>query len=76
MDQDQWRKLYRDVVIETNFDTIVGRIRAARNAIARRLSLNGDVTAEERRELHHSMDALFDLSGERTRARSSSDGNE
>lgn len=63
---NQWRKLYRDAVVETNFDTLGERVMAAEKAIADRSSLDGEVSAEERRELQDSRNSLVDLNKERT----------
>lgn len=64
--ENQWRKLYRDAVVETNFDTLGERVMAVEKAIADRSSLEGEVSAEERRELQDSRNSLVDLNKERT----------
>jgi len=66
MDHDKWRSLYKSAVLETNFDNLVERIKAAEEAIAERLSLDGSVSAEERRELQDSRNSLLGMRNERT----------
>jgi hypothetical protein len=65
MDRDAWLGLYRSAVTETNFDKLIERIKSAEQAIAERLSLDGSVSAEERRELEDSRNSLLGLRNER-----------
>ena len=76
MKQGKWQALYREAILETNFDKLVERVKAAEKAIAERLSLNGEVSAAERRELQDSRNALLMLAGERTELRNDLDRNE
>jgi hypothetical protein len=76
MSQDQWQTLYRDAVLETNFHKLIERIKAAEKAIAERLSLHGNVSAEERRELQDSRNSLLGLRNEGTELSIDSSGNE
>ena len=66
MSNEKWFALYRDAVLETDFDKLLERISTAEKAIAERLSLDGQVSEEERRELQDSMNSLLILKKERT----------
>jgi hypothetical protein len=68
MNQDKWQALYREAILETNFDKLVERVKAAEKAIAERLSLNGEISAEERQELQDSRNSLATLTQERKEA--------
>jgi len=76
MSQDQWRTLYRNAVLETNFHKLIERIKTAEKAIAEQLSLDGSVSAEERRELQDSKYSLLGLRSERTELNVDSSGDE
>jgi hypothetical protein len=76
MARNEWDALYRDAVLETNFDKLLERVNEAENAIAARLSLNGQVSAEERRSLQAAKNSLRMLRNERTELHAALDGNE
>jgi hypothetical protein len=64
MSNEKWRVLYRNAALETNFDKLLECIKAAESAIAERLSLDGTVSEEERRELRDSRKSLLSLKNE------------
>jgi hypothetical protein len=66
MSRNEWYARYRDAILETNFDKLLERIKEAENAVAERASLDGEVSAEERRELQESKNSLRMLRVERT----------
>jgi hypothetical protein len=76
LSRDEWRALYRNAVLETNFDKLVARIDEAEKAIAERVSLDGEVSAEERRELQDSRNSLRILRTEHTELHADLDWNE
>jgi hypothetical protein len=76
MSQNEWRALYRDAVLETDFGKLLERINEAEKAIAGRASLDGEVSAEERRELQDSRNSLRMLKTERTELYPDLDRNE
>ena len=62
--QEQWWELYKAAVLETNWDKLEDRIKAAEEAIAKRASLNGEVSPDERVELEDTRSALLVLKQE------------
>jgi hypothetical protein len=76
MVRNDWHALYRDAVMETNFDQLFQRVNEAEKAIAERLSLNGQVSAEERRELQNARNSLLMLRNERAELRADLDANQ
>ncbi len=75
MSQDKWQTLYREAILETNFDKLVERVKMAEKAISERLSLDEEVSAEELRELQNSRNSLITLTEERKKSRTDLDGN-
>lgn len=76
LSRGEWRALYRSAVLETNFDKLVERINEAEKAMAERVSLDGEVSAQERRELENSRNSLRILRTERTELHADRDRNE
>jgi hypothetical protein len=74
--QNEWRALYRRAVLETDFGRLLERVHEAEKAMAERASLNGEVSAEERRELENSRNSLRILRTERTELHADLDWNE
>jgi hypothetical protein len=74
--QNEWRALYRHALLETDFGQLLERINEAEKAMAERASLDGEVSAEERRELENSRNSLRILRTERTELHADLDRNE
>ena len=62
--QEQWWGLYKAAVLETNWDKLEDRIKAAEKAITKRASLDGAVSHDERVELEDARTALLVLKQE------------
>lgn len=56
--QEQWWELYRAAILETNWNKLEDRIKAAEDAIVKRASLNGEVSPDERVQLDDARNGL------------------
>ena len=56
--EERWWELYKLAIVETDWDKLEGRIRAAEEAIAKRASLDGEVSPDERVALEDARNAL------------------
>jgi len=76
MFRNEWRALYRRAILETDVDKLLERVNEADNAIAERLSLDGEVPAGERRELQAAKNSLRLFRNERAELHADLDGNQ
>ena len=56
--QERWWELYKAAILETNWDKLEGRIKAAEEAIRKRASLDGQVSPDERVQLEDARNGL------------------
>ena len=49
--QERWWELYKAAILETNWDKLEDRIKAAEEEITKRASLDGEVSPDERVQL-------------------------
>jgi hypothetical protein len=59
MIENNWRQLYRAAVFEINRSKLLGRVKAAEDAIRARASLGGQVSSDERISIQDAMAALL-----------------
>jgi hypothetical protein len=56
--QERWWELYKAAVLETDWHQLEGRIKTAEEAIMKRLSLDGEVSPDERVAIEDSRTGL------------------